>query len=183
MAASMIGLVPLGYFWLHSHAALAATPQTAVPAAPAVVLPKAPQVISGKPVAISIPSLNMNLQVIDGYYNPSTGDWTLTNDKAQFATPSVEPNNLKGNTLIYGHYRREVFEYLHNIQPGAIATVTTDNGYVFTYKYTTTQAFDPTDTSIFTYQGAPRLTVQTCSGAFYQHRQMFYFEYQGYQKA
>jgi len=124
----------------------------------------------------------MNLQVIPGVYNPKTGAWTLTLDKAQFALPSVQPNNESGNTLIYGHYRPEVFAYLHLIKPGAQATITTSNGYSFTYTYMNSQAFNPTDTSIFTYQGSPRLTIQTCSGAFMQNRQMYYFQYDGYAK-
>lgn len=171
---------PLGYFWAHSRLAVAAAPST-VPVQ-RVVLPKKSSVITGHPTNIQIPSLHMNLQVIDGLYNAQTGGWTLTLDKAQFATPSVQPNNLEGNTLIYGHYRPEVFAYLHLIQPGAKVIITTNNGYVFSYTFQTSKAFDPTDTSIFAYKGAPRLTIQTCSGSFMQHRQMYYFSYDGYKE-
>jgi LPXTG-site transpeptidase (sortase) family protein len=138
--------------------------------------------ITGHPKSISIPSLNINLAVIDGNYDKQTGEWTLTLDKAQFATMTVPPNNEKGNTLIYGHYRPEVFAYLHLIKPGAQAVITTTNGYLFTYTYTNSQAFDPGDTSIFLYKGKPRLTIQTCSGSFMQHRQMYYFQLAGYKK-
>lgn len=182
--AGLAVLAPLTYYWQHSRTALAAVPGNSVYAlAKGASLPLNQWTVSGHPVSISIPSLNINLQVIDGFYNPKNGEWTLTNDKAQYATPSVEPNNTRGDTLIYGHYRREVFAYLHLIKPGAIVTVTTDNGHVFTYKFVSTEALDPTDTSIFNYQGAPRLTLQTCSGAFFQHRQMYYFQYVGVQKA
>lgn len=185
--AGLTGVVPMAYYWQHSRAAVAAAPATITLGPSGTTTPPIPQpdpsIISGHPVAISIPSLNINLQVIDGFYNPKNGEWTLTNDKAQFATPSVEPNDHSGNTLIYGHYRKEVFAYLHLIKPGAYVTVTTSNGYIFTYQYTNTQTFDPTDTSIFSYQGAPRLTIQTCSGAFFQHRQMYYFQFISAQKA
>jgi LPXTG-site transpeptidase (sortase) family protein len=130
-----------------------------------------------------IPSLNINLQVIPGNYNPNTGTWTLSLDKAQFAELSVQPNNESGNTFIYGHYRREVFAYLHLIKPGAQALISTNNGYTFSYSFQNTEALDPTNTSIFTYQGSPRLTLQTCSGSFFQHRQMYYFQYNGYARS
>jgi LPXTG-site transpeptidase (sortase) family protein len=178
--AGLALMAPLTYYWLRDRGALAQS----VPVIPAqtAVLKPAPDLISGQPVAIAIPSLNMELQVIPGIYNTKSGQWTLTDSEAQFAEPSVPPNNEAGNTLIYGHYRPEVFAYLHHILPGAQAIITTDNGYTFTYTYQNTQAFDPTDTSIFTYEGAPRLTIQTCSGAFMQNRQMYYFQYDGYAK-
>jgi LPXTG-site transpeptidase (sortase) family protein len=138
--------------------------------------------ISGNPVALSIPSLHKSLTVINGTYSKNSGQWTLTLDKAQYATPSYKPNNKNGNTLIYGHYRPEVFATLHTITPGAVATVTTDNGYEFIYKFTNTYATQPTDGSIFAYRGAPILTLQTCSGAWFQNRQMYQFSLVSYQK-
>jgi len=176
-AAGVLLLVPLTYYQWQGHKV------DASPTVPArAALKPSPELITGTPVALDISSLNMHLAIINGYYNSKNGEWTLTLDKAQYATVTVPPNNLSGNTLIYGHYRPEVFAYLHLIKPGAQATITTDNGYVFTYTYQSTEAFDPHDTSIFTYQGAPRLTIQTCSGTFMQHRQMYYFQYNGYRK-
>lgn len=181
MAIGIMVAAPLCYLWLHEKVALA-TPGTYVPA----VAPTPPQTqdfVTGHPTELVIPSLHIDLQIIDGTYDSRTGEWTLTLDKAQYAVPSVLPNNEEGNTLIYGHYRPEVFAYLHLIQSGAEADIRTDNGYTFVYTYTSSQAFDPTDTSIFTYQGPPRLTIQTCSGAFFQHRQMYYFTYDRYTKS
>ena len=136
----------------------------------------------GHPKQISIPSLNIELPVIDGFYNSANRQWTLTLNKAQFATVTPEPNNISGNTFIYGHYRREVFAYLHNIKPGSKAIITTDNGYKFIYKFEQTYATSPDDTSVFDYDGAPILTVQTCSGTWFQNRQMYLFEFVKYEK-
>jgi LPXTG-site transpeptidase (sortase) family protein len=138
--------------------------------------------VSGHPKTISIPSLKVNLPVIDGYYNQSNKQWTLTLNKAQFATIAPEPNNIAGNTFIYGHYRREVFSSLHNIKPGAKVAITTDNGYKFSYRFSQTYATSPEDSSIFSYKGAPILTIQTCSGTWFQNRQMYLFDYVGYKK-
>ena len=182
VAAGIMTMAPLGYFWVHNKLAIGnAGAAPAVPAK-APLPPKTPTLVTGKPREIRIPSLGIDLQVIDGAYNADTGQWTLTLDKAQYALPTVQPNNEEGNTLIYGHYRPEVFASLHHIVPGAKATIITSNGITFTYTYQSTKAYDPTDTSIFTYQGAPRLTIQTCSGTFMQHRQMYYFKYDGYTK-
>ncbi len=139
-------------------------------------------IISGIPVNIDIPSLNINLPVVNGYYNSKTGAWNVSDTAAQYATPSVPINNTAGNTLIYGHYRKSVFAYLHLIKPGATLTVTTANGYLFTYRFVQTYPTQPTDTSVFTYNGPAMLTVQTCSGAFFQNRQMFQFALVGYQE-
>jgi LPXTG-site transpeptidase (sortase) family protein len=175
---SLFALVPIGYFWVTGKIAAA---QPAKPIQHMVLKPSV-DLITGTPTHLTIPSLNIDLVVEPGEYNTQTKQWTLSLDKAHFATPSVAPNNLAGNTLIYGHYRPEVFAYLHNITPGSTATVTTDNGYEFSYTFERTEALDPADTSIFMYQGKPRLTIQTCSGAFMQNRQMYYFHYDGYKK-
>lgn len=173
--AGLLGIVPLGYFSLKNKV-LAQNPT------PVVHPVLRPDAITGHPSQLAIPSLKINLAVINGYYERSSGVWTLTLNKAQYATVTVPPNNEAGNTLIYGHYRPEVFAYLHLIQPGSKAIVTTDNGYQFTYTFQRSEAFDPTDTSIFAYKGAPRLTLQTCSGSFFQHRQMYFFKLDGYKK-
>jgi LPXTG-site transpeptidase (sortase) family protein len=139
--------------------------------------------VTGHPKNISIPSVNINLPVIDGYYDSKSGEWTLTNDKAQYATPTVEPNNISGNTFIYGHALTVVFGRLTLIKPGAEVTITTDNGYAFKYKFIETYATQPTDTSVLRYQGPPILTLQTCSGSFWQNRQMYIFSLEVYEKA
>jgi LPXTG-site transpeptidase (sortase) family protein len=139
--------------------------------------------VSGSPTQISIPAANISLPVIKGYYYPSTKDWTLTLDKAQFATPSTEPNNVEGNTFIYGHARTNVFYHLNRLKAGDMVTVTTDSGYKFEYIFISTYATKPTDTSVFTYQGPPMLTLQTCSGSFWQNRQMYLFSFVSYEKA
>ena len=131
--------------------------------------------ISGKPVRIQIPSLAIDLPITDGSYNARTKKWTLTTNKVQYAVNTPLANNQSGSTFLYGHNRREVFRSLLKIKLGAEATITADNGHTFTYKFTGALVTTPSDTSLFNYQGPPILTVQTCSGAFYQDRQLFTF--------
>ena len=124
----------------------------------------------------------MKLKVVDGVYNSKDGSWSLSRDKVHFALPSAVPNNERGNTLIYGHYRPEVFARLKNIRSGEKAIVKTNNGYSFIYKFQNSKAVNPADTSIFAYDGKPKLTLQTCSGSFMQNRQLYSFEFIKYEK-
>lgn len=171
IVAGVALITPTGLLWLH-------TPAPTVGRAAALTRPLVapiPTGATGKPTYFSVPSIGISLPVTDGAYDPSTARWTLTGDKAQFALPSQQPNTIGGNTLIYGHNRASVFASLANVRPGAEAQIATETGYVFTYTFDTTAALDPADTSVFAYQGPPRLTVQTCSGSYFQHRQMYYF--------
>lgn len=186
-----IGVAPTLYFrWTNSGTA------SASPVLPAAVVKeintteaKEPKQspVTGYPVSIYIPgprpALNMNVSIIPGYYNANTGAWTLTTTDAQFVTFSAQPNNVTGNTYIYGHYRPNIFAYLHLISPGTIATITTSNGYQFHYKYVYTYAVAPNQTATLNTSKAPILTIQTCSGDFFQNRQMYIFSYDGYNKA
>ncbi|HSX08297.1 MAG TPA: sortase [Candidatus Saccharimonadales bacterium] len=136
--------------------------------------------IGGTPVRIQIPSLNIDLAVIPGYYNAKSQTWTLTTDKVQYATITPKANNQAGNTFLYGHYRSNVFASLHRIQSGATAIITTDNGHKFTYTLGAVHVVSPSDSaSVFNYQGPPILTVQTCTGLFFQNRQLFTFDLSG----
>jgi len=176
------GAAPTVYYTLLHKGTADAQPFSAHVPSTAVSKPTR-QAITGTPVSMSLPSVWINnLSVIPGVYDAQTQEWTLTLDKAQFATITTKPNDLSGQTFIYGHYRPEVFAYLHHIVPGAEATVDTDNGYRFTYVFKTTFAVAPTDTSVFSYQGAPILTIQTCSGTWFQNRQMYQFDFEKVEK-
>lgn len=138
--------------------------------------------VSGDPVNIDIPSLQIDVPVIDGQYDPSTHEWTLTGYKAQYLVDSARPNNIAGKTFIYGHYNYHVFAVLHNIKPGAALSLTTSNGYRFNYKFKSTFTTSPSNLSVLDNTRKPVLYVQTCSGIFFQHRQIFIFAYEGYDK-
>ncbi len=174
-------LTPLFYYRFHEKQAMAQAVTVNMPAVAPLPSNK-PQVITGKPARLIIPSLQMNLAVADGSYNPKTGAWTLSNDKVHYALPTTQPNNEAGNTLIYGHYRKEVFSRLHKIAEGEKAVIETENGYRFTYTFLRKEVVDPADTSVFMYDGAPQLTLQTCTGAFMQHRQLFFFSFDDVEK-
>jgi LPXTG-site transpeptidase (sortase) family protein len=132
--------------------------------------------ISGTPEHIDIPRVGISVAVVPGYYNKASQTWTLSTTKAQYATVTPKANNGNGNTFIYGHNRWEVFYKLLKVQAGDEAVVTTSNNHTFVYKMVSRQDTKPTDNSLFRYQGPPILTLQTCSGLWYQNRSLFVFD-------
>ena len=160
--------------WWHQHDAVNSGPAVHYSVPPSAT--ESNKVITGEPATLDIPSVNINLPVIDGFYNSQSKAWTLTLDKAQYATITPAPNNQGGNTFIYGHNRWEVFYRLPKIQIGAEATITTTNHHKFIYKLSSVKTTSPNDTSLFTYKGPPMLTLQTCTGLWYQNRTLFSFQ-------
>jgi LPXTG-site transpeptidase (sortase) family protein len=131
--------------------------------------------IKGDPTHITFPSVGTSVDIAPGYFDASSNSWTLSKDKAHFATVTDEPNNKTGNTFIYGHNRWEVFTKLLDLKVGDQATVTTSNGHTFTYALSDIVDIEPTDTSYLETHKSPILTVQTCSGMWYENRRMFTF--------
>lgn len=144
------------------------------------VVPPVPYA-AGHPVRIEVPSVGIDLPVVDGVYDSATRTWTLNSDKVQFAVETKKPNNREGNTFIYGHATNWVFGPLLRLQPDALAHITTDNGFVITYKLTGHEVVDPTNVGALQYTGPSRLMLQTCTGpTLSEFRQLFYFSYESH---
>ena len=137
---------------------------------------KPEKILTGKPVNIRAPSVDINLDVIEGFYDKETDDWTLTDDNAQFAVMTSQPNDSTGNTFIYGHNTSAVFAPLIYMSEGDEVMVTTSNKLTFTYRYTGVKIVDPTTTSILLPTEEPRLTLMMCEGVFDQHRRVMIFD-------
>jgi LPXTG-site transpeptidase (sortase) family protein len=133
--------------------------------------------VTGTPVNISIPSVNIDLKVLPGYYYPSTKSWTLSLDEAHWGVMTAQANNKSGATFIYGHNRKQVFSSLPKIKERAEAIVTTNKGHSFKYRFVNSSVTSPNDTSLFSYEGKPVLILQTCTGLWYQDRQLFVFDF------
>lgn len=140
-----------------------------------VTKPTARQPIQGIPNRIAVPSLNIDLSVGLGSYDPNDASWTLDNSRAFYADISVPANDNNGVTLIYGHARGSVFYPLLRIKEGAEAIVYTDTGNVFHYTYASRQDVIPTDLSLLRVEGPPALILQTCSGPWDAYRTMLSF--------
>lgn len=139
--------------------------------------------VEGKPSIISVPSVGINLPIIDGVYYSKSASWSLSLDKAHYAVMTPLSNNQSGNTFIYAHNRQGVFINLPAVKEGDLAVVTTENGKKFTYRYRSATTTNPNDTQILDYQGAPILSLQTCTGLWYQNRTIFIFDYVSVEEA
>lgn len=133
-------------------------------------------VVAGKPVRIIIHTASIDLPVVDGIYDEATGEWSLSDNAAHYAVVTPIANNVGGNTFVYGHNRSSVFASLLKASIGDEARVETENGHALHYVLRSVKDVEPTDVSLFQYEGKPILTVQTCSGAWYENRRLFTFE-------
>lgn len=173
VAAFILGVQTLGWFRVApTMVALNTTPITQ----------QGQPKIGGTPVRIAVPARNIDLTIIQGSFNQQTGEWTLSDIHAHFATNTSVANNKTGSTLVYGHDTMKVFKPLEQLAVGDLAYIYTDNGYKFTYRFRSAIDVPPTDTSIFSYQGAPILTLQTCSGILSQTRHLMTFDFTEVQK-
>jgi hypothetical protein len=138
---------------------------------------KALVITAGKPVEIVFPQLGLDLPVDDGNYDIANQTWTLSGYRAQFALPSVVPNDYQGNTLIYGHNNMKVFGKLRDLQPGDTMQLITNNHLTFNYSYRSYRDVQPDDLSVFKYDGPPTVTVQTCTGSWNEIRRLYEFKF------
>ncbi len=133
--------------------------------------------VAGIPVRIEIEAAEIDLEVGRGEYDARSQKWTLSSDKAYHAVMTAPANNRNGSTFIYGHNRRSVFARLNKLTVGDLAKVHTDNGHTFYYLLRSVQDVEPSDVEVLTYQGPPVLTLQTCSGTWYEDRRLFTFDF------
>lgn len=129
----------------------------------------------GTPIRVVVPAVNIDNDVRTGSYTPENQSWTLDDYSAFHADRTVAANDSNGVTLIYGHANQNVFGRLPDIQPGSQAQVFTQEGLIFTYEYESNRQVEPTDVSVLTTEGPPRLVLQTCSGPFDVYRSLVTF--------
>lgn len=167
------------YLWQNAGAPVTFQPVKAVQPAnlPPTQQTQTTQPLSGKPVRLVVPRLGIDIKIVDGYYNASAKDWTVSPTAANYAVNTPRTNNERGKTFIYGHDIPSVLAPTEHIALGDIAYVYTDNGHQFEYKYTGDTIVTPTNTSLFDQlDGAPGLVLMTCDGLWSQNRRIMNFD-------
>ena len=133
--------------------------------------------VTAKPTKLTIPSLNISLDIIDGSYDSLTDQWTLSDYQVQYATMTPLLSQKSGTTMIYGHATNEVLGPTASLAEGDLAYIEGDNGKTFVYSYTASTDVNPTDTSILNSgDSSPKLALMTCSGLFNEVRRIMYFD-------
>lgn len=136
------------------------------------------------PIYLDIKDIGLGIQIEKGYYNKSSRQWNISTTSAFWSVMTSKPNNREGVTFIYGHNRASVFSNLGKIQEGTIAKVKTEDGKLFNYRFKYSYTTKPEDSSILNYKKGPSiLALQTCSGATFQNRTIYIFEFVGNQNA
>jgi LPXTG-site transpeptidase (sortase) family protein len=130
--------------------------------------------IQGLPTRILVPRLSIDLPVVTQTYSKVAKTWPVSINEANYADNTAVINNIKGETLIYGHDTRHVFGPLTGLEPDDLVYVYTNNGHVFKYSYVNSQDVTPTKLSIFNdMANAPAgLKLITCSGDYFQYRHL-----------
>jgi len=141
-----------------------------------------PEAVQGIPTHVDVAQVGVSIGVENGYYNASNGKWTLSDTSAFYGTMTAPANSESGNTFIYGHNANDIFGNLRDAQVGMQAIVTTDNGYKFYYTLQSFKAVSPSDISLIQPTEDPTLTLQTCSGTWYQFRTLYTFTLNRYEK-
>ncbi len=132
--------------------------------------------VSGTPVQLDAPSVEVSLKVLPGSYNIATKEWTLDTTHAFFATQSKPAGTAAGTTFIYGHNRASAFGPLSGLRVGDTVSLTIEDGTVLTYEYARDSHVSPESVSII-YEKSPypQLVLMTCEGLFSEVRRVMYF--------
>ncbi len=135
--------------------------------------------IIGKANRIVVPSVSIDIGVQPGAYDVASSSWHVDDSSAFHAGTTVPVNDSNGTTLIYGHAKWGIFGALPDVQTGAEASVYTIEGTRFVYSLELVKQVEPSDVSMLTAEGSPKLILQTCSGLFDQHRTLAVFALKG----
>lgn len=134
--------------------------------------------VSAMPKRLTIPRLGMSLDIIPGTYDPASKTWTLTETAVQFAAMTSLPNDRSGTMLLYGHNTAKVLAPTDHLVEGDIATVTTQDGKVYTYAFSNGRLVDPSDTSVLRDDSTPpKLSLLTCDGLWDEKRRVMTFDF------
>ena len=168
--AALILLTPLisGYLTRHRISQAGQAAQTKLDQSQKVVK------LQGLPTRILIPSLAIDLPVVNQHYSAATKTWPVAPSDANYAAETALINNTKGQSLIYGHDNHSVFGPLLNMPTGTVVYVYTDNGHIFKYAYSSFKDVSPQQVNIVSeMKNAPvGLNLITCTGAYFQYRHL-----------
>ena len=136
------------------------------------------KLIQGRPSRLLIPSVDIDLAIMDGSYDPVQKRWLVNGDKIHYVTNTPFANNKKGNTILYGHYYQWVLGKTDKLKRGDTLYIFTANDKVFKYKLIKSEIVQPNVTDVFKVNTEePVISLITCEGRFAQARRLMYFKF------
>ncbi len=136
---------------------------------PIKISPKllAEQSVQSDPVRILIPSVEIDLPVVDA--KVVNGYWELSDNTASYGLGSGHPGTA-GNTVIFAHARQGLFYNLKDVKTGDIIYIFTKNKW-YRYKVNKITAVYPNQTDVIAPTRTDTLTLYTCTG-FYDEKRL-----------
>lgn len=119
------------------------------------------------PSKIYIPKIEKSLNVAEGKYENER--WEISDSGVSYLTSSSLPGE-KGNSVFYGHNRKDLLGNLYLAKKDDPIYVLLDNGTIVKYKIVETRQIKPSEVDILQKTENNRLTVYTCSGFLDQAR-------------
>ncbi len=126
----------------------------------------------GRLVALSLPRLGIETDILPGAYDSTTRTWTLDNQHAFFMSQSKTP-------IIYGHSIPSVFKPLSGVATGEILTIRTADSRTVALRYTGDRQVPPTADEVLRETIPDTVLLMTCSGQYSQYRRLLSFAYIG----
>ncbi|MCR4324990.1 MAG: sortase [Candidatus Curtissbacteria bacterium] len=120
-----------------------------------------------QPLKIYVPKISKVLNITDGYVIDNR--WTISENGVSFYTNSASPGG-SGNTVIYGHNRRDILGNLEKVKTGDSVYIVQASGNFIKYEITETKKVEPQQVEILNQSVEPKLTIYTCSGYLDQAR-------------
>jgi LPXTG-site transpeptidase (sortase) family protein len=113
------------------------------------------------PVQITIPNLNINLEIKET--NINNGYWEVTDDYANHLSISARPEE-NGNIVIYAHNKAKLFGKLRYLKRGNKIIIRTTDNSKYEYLVKDIKEVLPTDTFDVQSKNYKTLTLFTCIG-------------------
>lgn len=120
---------------------------------------------SSPPVAITIPSLALDLSISPGIVQ--NNQWTLYDDRISWLATSEPPGSGK-NVILYGHNRPLLFGSLDKLQIGE-EIIVKNSEETFTYVVSEMRKVLPEEVDVII-SPKNQLTLYTCDGSFDERR-------------
>lgn len=113
------------------------------------------------PVKIIIPKVNIDLEVTTGVIR---GDkWEISEKGASYLLGSGAIGE-KGNAIIYGHNKKQLFGAIRQLTAGDLVQIKTASGKEFFYSVTGTKIVSPQAIDVLAPTDRSVLTLYTCTG-------------------
>lgn len=133
-----------------------------------------------QPVAINVPSLDLQIPIEVGSYDYQKHEWSINDNSAFYADITSKLNTTSGQTVIYAHNKNSLFGKLKSLNSNDLVILTDESAQDYTFALTNTRLVKPTDTSVFYEKpDKPILVLITCDGLFDENRKLLYFSLVG----